>query len=271
VGVGLRVVVDVSVCTFVVDDVVVYVHIFVCAHMCIRVANAEVVCAHGVVVVVVGALVNVGAVVLCASVVVVVEVGVGVVVYARVIVVARICIHVDVVGVVCAHDVVGEIECALVDVGAGVVDASVVVDAGVRVLIGVVAGVVCLFVVGVVVLHALVGVVAGLVGAPVIVGVKVGALAVKVTDSKLESELVSKSAFAWASHLSHLELLWHGSVVRLVCAGGRACAFHREMGALVVDRIVAFTADQVVILSFLFIIGLAARSLLMPAFPWCRW
>ena len=70
--------------------------------------------------------------------------------------------------------------------------------------VGVVVVVVCSFIVNDAVVHALVGVVAGVVSALVVVGVKVGALALRITDSKLESVLVSKSAFACASHLSHL-------------------------------------------------------------------
>ena len=95
------------------------------------------------------------------------------------------------------------------------------------------------------------------------------ALIVDVVDSKLESVLESKIAFTWVSHLVPFSLARLGLGVQVVCAGGFACASHREVGAFILTRVLALIEDHTVILSFLFMIGLANLSLLM-VLPWCR-
>ena len=133
--------------------------------------------------------------------------------------------------------------CALVDVG-------VVVSALVVFVVVGDAEVVCVF---------------------VVVGGVVGALVIDVVDTKLESVLESKSAFTGVSHLVRFGLLRHVLSVWVTWAGGFACASHREVGALILARVLALIADHMVRLSFLFMIGLAGFSSALAVLPWCRW
>ena len=94
-------------------------------------------------------------------------------------------------------------------------------------------------------------------------------LAADVVDSKLESVLESKIAFTGVSHLVRFSLARFGLAVWVLCTGEPACASHKEVGAFILVLVLALIADQAVILSFLFMIGLAGFSLLM-VLPWCR-
>ena len=113
-------------------------------------------------------------------------------------------------------------------------------------------------------------VVAGVVLTLVVVGGGVSALVVVDDVSKLESELESKSASTWSSHLDH-SFLWRQcwAQPRCIPSGGAACVSHNVV-VTVVLLISAATFGQAVVLVLLSAADcLAALSLF--ALPWCKW
>jgi len=88
-----------------------------------------------------------------------------------------------------------------------------------------------------------------------------------VDDSKLDPELESKSTFTAVSHLVCFGLALLSLRVRVAKFGEYACASHSEAGAFILALILALTSDQMVILSFLFIIGLVGRLFASVFFP----